>query len=522
VHGLALRGFDHGIWFTAVGRASQAPLPSQKTFANNTVSAVTLTEITQAGIWLDPVRGRTECDATACRTQNRWVDIRIVGNTIMSSGKGIEVELQSTFRETVERLTIEGNKITLAKGASFAINLSAGGGGGADQNRISNVTVADNSIEAVGHAFGINVFSGLLGGSTNLVEDLRIERNRIHYSSPLLARGIHIAMSDGCTQDRVCSKGNVARGIQVVGNVIEGTDEAGILASYPCCGPGTFGELTDVRIAENVIKGVVTSDHPHPWGIVLGTGATNVSNVVVDSNTIEQRTIEPGARHAAYLAAGGIAILGGLGNNNSTVRSISVTNNRIDTDLPGITIVGGGPDPYRDNYFGHEVTGNAVSGVTLRGNVIGRAPTLVTRWDAGIKGISVIGGIGPAPGSPPQTVRGNSVDGVRVENNMVAGVIDDVSVRSNFGQGVSGNTAALAPGTASGETLAPTPTGTTAGASPSATPPSVAAQPPGTRGNVATEGASGPGAGTPLPVLALLLIGAASLIGFAALKAIRR
>jgi hypothetical protein len=135
--------------------------------------------------------------------------------------------------------------------------------------------------------------------------------------------------------------------------------------------------------------------------------------------------------------------LGGLGGGPSgSIRDVSVTSNRVDTDLAGITVIGGGPSAFEaagDTY------GHSVSGVRLRANVIARVPVLATRWDLRAKGINIIGGLG---GPPPATGRwrtttGNSVTSVTLENNSVAGAANDVNVRSNFGEGATDNVAAL-------------------------------------------------------------------------------
>jgi hypothetical protein len=67
-------------------------------------------------------------------------------------------------------------------------------------------------------------------------------------------------------------------------------------------------------------------------------------------------------------------------------------------------------------------------------------------WDSSqAKGINVIGGLGGEPRAtgPCTESAGNSVTSITLENNLVADVVDDVSVRSNFGQGTFDNVAAL-------------------------------------------------------------------------------
>jgi len=106
--------------------------------------------------------------------------------------------------------------------------------------------------------------------------------------------------------------------------------------------------------------------------------------------------------------------------------------------------MGGGPSDQNDTIDNSQ--GHRISGVVLGGNIIERVPVLATRWDPTIKGISIIGGLGRTPPATPAWWRATtrcSVTQVTIENNLVAGVVDDVSLFSNFGEGASGNVATL-------------------------------------------------------------------------------
>jgi hypothetical protein len=117
-----------------------------------------------------------------------------------------------------------------------------------------------------------------------------------------------------------------------------------------------------------------------------------------------------------------------------------VTNNRVDTGLVGILVLGGGPSRAGPD----DATGNRVFRLELRGNVVARVPVLATRWDSRLKGISVIGGLGGA-GRPTSAWRatGNSVTCVTARDNVVAGRRGDIAVLANVGAGASGNVARL-------------------------------------------------------------------------------
>jgi hypothetical protein len=114
---------------------------------------------------------------------------------------------------------------------------------------------------------------------------------------------------------------------------------------------------------------------------------------------------------------------------------VRITNNVVDTTLVGISLVGG-------TAFAVEgaTTGNVLRNVVVSKNRILRAPAPNQSYEAGARGIRVVGGIGHA--------RGNRVSCVRVSGNRVAGVRDAVSVVANASpssaRGASGNSASRA------------------------------------------------------------------------------
>lgn len=379
--------------------------------------------------------------------------MELVENTIESSGDAlgaIEVALQEVAGDSVQRLTVRGNAIRLTRPGK-GVSLTAGGGARADGNRITQTRIARNTIHAPGGRFGINTWSGFRGGSRNRIEGLRITENTIRFArAPTRGQvtvGIAFAISDdcypaGCPAGAVFPKRNLARRVQVIGNVIKGPAD-GIIAPDPCCGGPTGSRFSQIRIARNVIKGPLVRHDRNPWGVVIGSGGgPKVSRIAVNANTIVQRAPGPRPRYAAYLAGGGVAVLGGLWTHRGSIRDVAISHNRIRTPLAGVTILGGGPSGV---YANLDSTRSRVHGVELRGNRIARVPVLATRWKRGIKGISVIGGLGaPRPGSGrwPRSVR-NSVSCIKPKGNAVAGRRDAVSVFANLGPRASRNSARL-------------------------------------------------------------------------------
>lgn len=455
LHALRLRGFSDGVLFTAARFGRR--LPSGRTFADNVVSSLVITHASSGiRIWPDgPPPGHQECVRPACRTGNHWTDTQIVGNTIQARGGGngvIDVKLEFVARDTVRGLAVEDNAIRLARRGA-AINLKAGSGARADRNRIEDVLVAHNAIALPEAGYGVFTWSGANGGSANLVEGLRILDNTIRFTGDPGAgpfgRGIQFAVSDDCYPPGGCSapnavspKRNAVRRVRIAGNVVKGK-ATGIVLTDPCCGGRTGSHVRNVRIADNTIRTTLPRRDLNPLGIAISTGGADVSKVVVDHNRVVQHAPGRRSRYAAYLAGGGIGVLGGLAKQKGSLRRVVVSRNRLDTPLSGITILGGGPSG--DEPAHREATANRVYGVRLLRNRILRAPRLATRWKRGIRGISVIGGLGSPRRHGSGWLRSvrNSVRCVTLKDNRVAGKRNAVSVFPDLGSHASHNTARL-------------------------------------------------------------------------------
>lgn len=461
LHALALRDFTYGVVVTAMqDDRAETPLLSQTTFARNVVSGLLLEDIA-APIAVHPTLWHEECQpGTPCRTASTWLDTRIVGNTIDSDRNGaIWLGWINDDGDVMRRVTVAGNVIRIG-GEPVGIGIAQGraidltiGVGGSGDNLIADALVAYNDIEARGTSEAVNVQAGQGGRSGNVIEDVKVVGNRARFSSANSTSGaswgVLISVSDGCwPPDQPVDCDNTVRRAEVSGNVFMGP-LIGVQVGEPCCeGPIESGSLTDVRVAANVIESVVSSppEFSEPWGVVVGGrhGAAT-SDVIIDSNTIVQNEAPPTASKAAYLIGGGIKVLGGLDKWDASIKKVVVTNNRVDTKLVGIAVVGGAAaDIGSYSAQGSPADRNRVSHVKLRGNVILRAPRLATRWHPKLKGISVIGGL-VVPGPKPYewSATRNVVTCVTVKSNRVVGKRDDIAVLANVGAGASKNVARL-------------------------------------------------------------------------------
>lgn len=454
LHALSLRDFTFGVVFTAWSDDSfEAPLLTDGSFERNVVSGLTLTDVA-SGVTPYPTLGHQECKPQSpCRTGSRWLDTRVVGNSIESRTSGaIWLGWIDDNGNVMRRTTVGGNAIHIGD-EDVGIGISQGkaidlgiGTGGTRGNLISDALVAYNSIEVQGRANAVQVLAGQQGRSNNVVENVRIVGNAVRFPSPRRGtEAVAILVSDDCwppASGADCE--NVVRDVEVVGNALEGS-YVGVRVGEVCCGPGAGNTLKDVRIAGNVIKAVVLppTEFLNPWGIVIG-GAEDpgVSNISVDSNTVVQTTSGATGNHAEYVTSGGIAVVGGLGKPRASARGVTVTSNRVDTKLIGILLLGGGPSGERSGQ--DNAVGNRASRVELIRNVIVRPPGLATRWFSKIKGISLIGGLGGAA-RPNRNwkARRNKVTCVTVRRNIVAGKRNKIAVLPNLGAGASRNVARL-------------------------------------------------------------------------------
>jgi subtilisin-like proprotein convertase family protein len=471
LHSLHLADFGTGVLLAPVSPDNVDPtLPSHQTYAGNVVSGLVITGVgvssgpEPGGIVLLPNARGYQCAGVACATDNQWLDTRFVGNTVVSRQFGIGTVMSDVAGDEIQRLTVAGNHIEVNQAGSsntspvpVGIDLKLGLDAGANSNTLSDALVAYNDVEPLGASMGIVGVAGQHGGSSNVIDTLTVIGNHIAFSgqpaitagSQIRLRAISFGLSDGCSGGPGvgCSNDDVIRHVQILGNVLTGQSNAGVMAAEPCCGSQPGSILTDIDISDNLVEGLIPPGELNPWGIVV-PGDYDVSNVTVDSNTVEQTVTDSAQQHLATLASGGIVVAGGIGagsagaHDGTGATGVTITNNLISTPLAGITLVGGGPS---DDVAAGDAYGHKISDVLLGANKVTQTPTLALNWDPLAKGIDVIGGVG---GTPPSTghwtsTHDNSITSVTVKQNSVLGVTDDVYVRSNFGPNASGNVAAL-------------------------------------------------------------------------------
>jgi hypothetical protein len=453
LNALTLHGFSRGVFF-APNVADINVLPTNQTYANNVVSGLVLSDIAEEGISFQPYRGRSQCASNACQTRNSWVDTSLIANTIDSRGSGINLGLELAVGDVAERVTIAYNTIRIAQneraGPRVGIGLSAGGGVGSRDNRISNALIAYNSIEGL-PLYGIRVSSGDNAGGTNSVEGVRIVGNRIHKTIAGMDFGGGIAVqtgdsgSDYLEPDRrpiVYPEDNALKNVEISGNTLTG-EGALTIDLQGAVGGGARNAIHDVRIAANTIRGLsrrsvgVSVVAGASGGLFSRSSVSNeISNVSVQANSVTLVTDVPfdafpaeGVLQAGGLSNGGILLAGGNQASAGKVADVRLTSNCIDVGIIGINVVAGfgqGSSPFA-------AADNAVSHIEVRGNVVARPPGLLSRHFPDVKGINLAGGVSNASG--------NRVSCITMADNVVAGSPGVLSAFDNIGAGASGNVA---------------------------------------------------------------------------------
>lgn len=395
-------------------------------------------------------------------TQTDISNVAITGNTIRGSfSKGVDVDSgpERAQGNTVEHVQISGNDIDLpcAPGNVCAgVFLPVGTDTASlaqltdpprypDNNTLSDVTVDGNTIRGESQ-LGVAIWVGQgIGGANNHVDGVQITNNTIETTVP--TTGIY-AFTGG-SDDHVTS-GDTITNLTVRSNHITvGGQSPDFFQNDVAVTPGgielrgashaTGDGFSGVDISQNSIAAAYVG--VRVVGGIAGPGSptdnTTISNAVIDANQI---TLTGTDQNLDNPQNGGIVLLSGFGGaTNSTITGVQLSNNVLDTQLVGISLIGG---------LQGASSNNALTDVRLTGNSILHAPSTSLPW---LKGINVIGGDGASD---------NTITAVSLSGNSVAGVPDAVSVTDDLGGGTS-NTVTLTPST---PTIGNLPAGGTYGA----------------------------------------------------------
>jgi hypothetical protein len=169
------------------------------------------------------------------------------------------------------------------------------------------------------------------------------------------------------------------------------------------------------------------------------TTADVLANVLVQFNTIQMTpTIYNGCNcypPTTGITSGGIQVWTGAEEPGNSVNGLSILNNEVDMPFVGISVIGGWEQSGNPN-VPISADNNVVSGAQISCNQVDQAATLAVAPYTGVKGINVVAGLAIASG--------NQVQQLSVHDNLVGGVLNDVSLFDYLGSGGSGNSMSIA------------------------------------------------------------------------------
>jgi uncharacterized protein (TIGR03437 family) len=435
VYALAIQNFFIGV----NGRPSTANI----TFANTVVSNLVIQNV-QLGIQLE-----TKVASTPTVTANRLSNTIIMGNVVEAQGMG-GIFLKSFWAagNSIDHTTILNNTIRVAGGQTAdGISLNAGYFCGSDKNRVTDSLIAYNTIEgSQGVVAGIHLSAGIGGGSGNVMDGVWVIGNRF-LGAPTSGNpshmGISLIVGEGASDEvrpdfrPICyPQKNEVRNVWVLNNTVGGSHINGfkIIAGYS---GAEQNSIRDVFVLGNTLMniGVQMVPRMNSYGVLVEGGsdvdsvepkptiANEVSGVVVQGNTIRMSPF------ASSAEGGGVGLIGGArGAKENVVKDIWVSHNDVDGGGgAGINLVGG------QSSLGPSVAqANVVSRAEVWCNRIAATPTDLFLRGSGYKGINIVGGASGATD--------NRVDQVRIEGNLVAGILNDYSTFLNFANFVNGTT----------------------------------------------------------------------------------
>ncbi|MFB3776606.1 MAG: hypothetical protein ACE141_03315 [Bryobacteraceae bacterium] len=441
LHALALQGYSTGVQIVRPSSRFGLPPATNTTFPNITVSNTVMTAIKGAGVLVFPVVGEmaTSLGSPALTTRNTWDHISIVGNSISGPERAIEVTLTSTSGDRLQHTIIANNTLRPAAGGRGVSFGGIGVGLGSRDNTAVDTLIANNTIEVVRPEAAIRIAGGEMGAQWNLIDGLRVIGNTIRISPPAVEQvhptGLSVMAGDAATDFQIpdlkpiqYADNNVIRNLEILGNRFEGPASQAIQIATACC--GNRGNVIDnLSIMGNVIAGA------QYFGVLLvggnsgdyysrTTAGNQISKVQIQANSIQVAPAFP--RWPDYLVTtGGIQVWGGFEEPENTISDVSIAYNDVDTPLLGIGIVGGWGETRSAGDH------NVVSAAEIFCNRLRSPPATVAARYPGVKGVHATGGL--------LNAKGNRVERLRVEDNLVAGALGEASFWADVGGGASGN-----------------------------------------------------------------------------------
>ena len=434
LHALAMDNFGNAVVFGV-----QA---SDGTYTNNTVSHMVIRNTNEA---ISLSTGRQS-------QRNHWVNTLIVGNDIECASDGIRLGLNWSAGNSLDHTTIVRN--TVRGGTAIGIGVGAGFWATGTDNTITDAEISDNIIDGPWQS-GVGLGAGGVGSSRNHLSGIRVERNQVLMepgSTTLF--GMQIMVGDAGTDWSDPSflpftypDDNEISNLQVLSNSVTGQAARGINLQLGW-GGAENNSIHDVVVSGNDVE--IASVDGEAMGIrLLGpegvspAGRKPAQNCQMRNVAVQANTVRISGPHF-YPQNGVIALTGGdYGGINGSLQDIWISHNDLDgSGSPEINIYGGAGDtPFTNPAQDFVSTGNTINHVEAWCNIARHSPPIspTEGMPPSAIGVTVFGGINGATG--------NLVQGIRLQDNLVGGVLNRVSVQDNWnsagGLAATGNTASL-------------------------------------------------------------------------------
>ena len=438
INGLKVTGFSNAVIFNQS--------PSQQMISDNIVSNNVM-EVADGGVggmgggnsdWTKPI------DVTG----KTWKNFRILNN-IIRSRNGISIGSSTSAGDQIENVVIAGNKLIISPlkdEDTMGIAISSGFWVNRQGNSLRNVWIVNNTIEGTATA-ALYIAAGAVGSSGNVIENVWVRDNHIKITSPVRKNGVpydsvQITTGDGASsyanpnyKPVVYPENNVLQEIWLTGNVIEGQGGSGITITAGCCGT-RHNKVQGLYLLGNEIRGFFAGSglsnngiYIHASGSGPGDGQLSaenqVSNVFIQHNTIQQVNQRQSFSGQEFFS-GGITLVGGAQSEHNSIRDIWIVSNEVESPVPGVNLIGGWSQAP-----GYVSADNTLSGAHIWCNTIRGNLTLFNPIFPDIKGINLAGGYGLA--------KNNQVMDLQIDQNDVAGKMDEISIYDNVGGGSKDN-----------------------------------------------------------------------------------
>ena len=464
IYGLALKNFQYGVVMNLPGQQAV----TGTTYSGITIANLVISQIQNSAILLSPEWGVGQPGGPAMGIRSNWDHLLITGNTITGSATGpvlgIDLEVGNTAGDALKDVIIANNNIAIPMTNGGGIAMNFGAGPGAAKNQALDMVIANNTISGVTPQFGIRLATGVGSASASLVDGVQIIGNQISATRPPppardpfpAVAGIILVSGDAASDDQFpalrpiqYSENNTMRNVSVLSNTMTGAANFGIQLEVACCGNAS-NTIDSLSIQGNTITGVVGNAMVLTSGSSGGyysrpTTRNELSNVKIQANTIHLTPlIYPGCGcypAGSGVTLGGIQVWAGLREPGNRVDGLSITNNEVDTGLPGIVVIAGWGAGGELNNPPMPANQNVVSSVQISCNQVDQAPTLGVDFPQ-IQGIDVIAGLLAPSFDPVQQVNGNQVQQVTVVDNLAGGVLGPAALFGSLGGGV-GNTVSI-------------------------------------------------------------------------------